>query len=158
MHEHRSMHANKKKYVSIIRLTYIYLFIVAHPGFSIHAYFYSGKAGTTSIDTEKEFMEPICLSLWYQFYRNTVDCVFSIYKITGVNQTLLFTVKDNVTLFTKWVYISVNVHGQDLFKIALMADCKERFSKAVRVILIDDTSIAYRPCEGKCEVESIDTK
>lgn len=94
-------------------------------------------------------MEPICFSLWYQLYVNAYDCLFSIYKITDENQTLLFNADGNSTLFNTWIYTSVTIYGQDMFKIALDADCKQSISTAVRVILIDDTSIVYRPCEGK---------
>ncbi|CAG2253958.1 unnamed protein product [Mytilus edulis] len=101
------------------------------PGFNIHVVSFSGRAVTRRIATDKEFMEPICLSH------------------TNGNQTLLFTVDGNSVLFTTWINISVNVYGQDPFKIALESDFKQRDSTAVRSILIDDTSIAYRPCEGQ---------
>ncbi|CAC5410590.1 unnamed protein product [Mytilus coruscus] len=122
-------------------------------GYSINAFSYGGKAGTTRIDSEKEFVEPICLSLWYQLYDNAFDCFFSIYKITDGNQTLLFTVDGNSSIFNTWINKSVDVYGQDPFKIVLEADFQQRNSTAARAVLIDDTSIAYRPCEGKCEVE-----
>ncbi|CAG2227602.1 unnamed protein product [Mytilus edulis] len=118
-------------------------------GYSMAAFSYSGTAGTKRIYTNNTFMEPICVSLWYQFYSNTHDCSFSIHRITGENQTLIFTSRGNATYFTKWINQSVDVYGQDPFKIALEADFRQLNTTAVRAILIDDISIAYRPCEGQ---------
>ncbi|CAC5424397.1 unnamed protein product [Mytilus coruscus] len=119
------------------------------PGYSLLARSWGHRAGIARIDTNAEFMEPICLSLWYQFYSNSFDCYFSIYKISGGNETLLYTVNSNPTFFNNWINILVDVYGQDPFKIALDADFKQFNSTAVRAILIDDTSIAYRPCRGQ---------
>ncbi|XP_076073384.1 uncharacterized protein LOC143044989 isoform X2 [Mytilus galloprovincialis] len=69
--------------------------------------------------------------------------------ITDEDKTLLFTMDGNSTSFNKWINISVNANGQDPFKIALEADFTQRSSKAIRTILVDDTVIAYRPCEGQ---------
>ncbi|CAG2227600.1 unnamed protein product [Mytilus edulis] len=118
-------------------------------GYSMIALSIYGTAGTALVYTNNSFMEPICLSLWYQFYHNAYDCSFSIYKITDGNQTLLFTVDGNFTFYDKWINISVDVYGQDPFKMALEADFKQRDSTDVRWIIIDDTSIAYRPCQEK---------
>ncbi|VDI12533.1 Hypothetical predicted protein [Mytilus galloprovincialis] len=122
---------------------------VGSKGHSLSAPSYSGKAGTERIDTNNAFMEPICLTFWYQFYRNAYDCIFSIYRITDENQTLIFTVDGNSTSFNTWINKSVDVYGQYPFKIAFEADFKHRHSIASRFILIDDTSIAYRPCQGQ---------
>ncbi|CAG2210776.1 unnamed protein product [Mytilus edulis] len=91
-------------------------------GYSLTALSISGRADNLRINTDNEFMEPICFSLWYQLYNRCYDCSFNIYKISNEIQTLLFTAE---------------------------ADFKYRKSKAVRVILVDDTSIAYRSCQGQ---------
>lgn len=118
-------------------------------GYSVVAFSFIGKAGNSRIETDKEFMEPICLSLWYQFHMNAFDCYFKIYKISDGHYTLLYTANGNSTFFNTWINITVDVYGQDPFKITLEADFKQFNSTAVRAILIDDTSIAYRPCRGK---------
>ncbi|VDI78568.1 Hypothetical predicted protein [Mytilus galloprovincialis] len=122
--------------------------------YSLAAFSYSGRAGTARLYTKNEFTEPICLSLWYRFYRNTYDCTFSIYRITDENHTLRFTVDGNHTLFNTWINKSVAVYGHGPFKIALEANFIQRNSTAVRTILIDDTSIAYRPCEDTSQTTS----
>ncbi|XP_071132982.1 uncharacterized protein [Mytilus edulis] len=119
----------------------------ARRGYTINAFSWNGKAGTTRIDTDRKFMEPICLSFWYQFYRNSSDCFFSIYKITDGNKFLLFTVDSKSTLFNTWIKKSVNVYARDPFRITLEAYFKQRTSTEIRLIVIDDTSIQYRPCE-----------
>ncbi|CAG2232248.1 unnamed protein product [Mytilus edulis] len=126
-------------------------------GYSMAALSIYGTAGTALVYTNISFMEPICLSLWYQFYHNAYDCSFSIYKITDGNQTLLFTVDGNFTFYNKWINISVDVYGQDPFKMALEADFKQRDSTDARWIIIDDTSIAYRPCQAGIPVIIIST-
>ncbi|XP_071130562.1 uncharacterized protein [Mytilus edulis] len=119
-------------------------------GYSVFAISYSGTAATSRTDTDKKFMEPVCLSLWYQFYANAFDCYFNIYKISDRHETLLYTVNGSSSQqFFRWINISVDAYGQDPFKIALEADCKQRNSTVARAILIDDTSIAYRPCQGQ---------
>lgn len=98
-------------------------------------------------------MQPICLSLWYQFYKNTYDCILNIYKITDKQQTLLFTVNSNFSNFNRWINISIDAYGQGPFKIAVEADFTQPNISETRALLIDDTSIAYMPCKGKYEVE-----
>ncbi|XP_071130345.1 uncharacterized protein [Mytilus edulis] len=120
-----------------------------HFGYSIQAISWSGSAGTARINTSNQFSEPICLSLWYQFYANCIDCNFSIYKVTDGNQTLLFTVNGTSTKSFIWINTLIDAYGQDPFKIELEADFKHRQSDAVRAILVDDTSIRYRPCAGQ---------
>ncbi|CAG2236374.1 unnamed protein product [Mytilus edulis] len=120
-------------------------------GYSIDAVSFVGKAGTTRIGTDNEFMEPICLSIWFQFWIHTYNLSFNVYKLSGGNGALLYTVNGNSALFNRWVSISVDVYhvyGQDPFKIALEADFEQSNSNAARAILIDDISIAYRPCQG----------
>lgn len=113
---------------------------------------YGNFHGTARIVTYYiEFTQPICLSLWYQLYWNSFDCYFNIYQISDKNQVLLFTANHNFTSLAEWVNISVDCFGQYPFKIALEADFRYRDVAAVRSILIDDTSIAYRSCQGKCE-------
>lgn len=131
----------------------LYIIYFLGIGYSLNALSYGGKAAASRIDTDKKFMEPVCLSLWYQFYINAYDCYFKIYKISDGHDTLLYTVNVNSSLFRRWINISVDVYGQDPFKIALEADFKQLNSTATRAILIDDTSIAYRPCQGKCNHE-----
>ncbi|CAG2227601.1 unnamed protein product [Mytilus edulis] len=118
-------------------------------GWSINAFSFNGEAGSKRIVSDIEFHVPICLSLWYQFYFNAYDCLFGIFMITDEDKTLLFTVDGNSTSFNKWINISVNANGKDPFKIALEADFTQRNSTATRFILIDDTSISYRPCKGQ---------
>ncbi|CAC5410595.1 unnamed protein product [Mytilus coruscus] len=122
-------------------------------GYSMTAFSFSGTAGTARINTDNEFMKPICLSLWYQFYIRSFDCSFSIYKISDGNQTLLFTAEGNSTSLGQWINILVDVYEQVPFKITLEAHFKYRNSNLARAILIDDTSIVHRPCQGKCELE-----
>ncbi|XP_071130629.1 uncharacterized protein [Mytilus edulis] len=119
------------------------------PGYVLNVLSYAGKNGTARIDTDGEFKEPICLSLWYQIYADSYDCSLSIYKISDKNQNLLFHADGNSTSFSEWINISIDVDGQGPFKITLEADFKHRNSGAIRNILIDDTSIAYRPCQGQ---------
>lgn len=122
-------------------------------GYVLNVLSYAGKNGTARIDTDGEFKEPICLSLWYQIYANGYDCSLSIYKISDKNQNLLFHADGNSTSFSEWINISIDVDGQGPFKITLEADFKHRNSGAIRNILIDDTSIAYIPCQGMCLAE-----
>ncbi|CAC5410596.1 unnamed protein product [Mytilus coruscus] len=119
------------------------------PGYSMTVFSYRGTASTQHIATNNEFMEPICLSLWYQIYQNGYDCSFSIYKIYDGNRALLFTADCNSTSVNQWIKISVDVYGKGPFKVVLEADFKHRDSAGVRAILVDDTSIAYRPCQGQ---------
>ncbi|XP_052070961.1 uncharacterized protein LOC127709446 [Mytilus californianus] len=116
-------------------------------GYSMYVISYSGRAGTERIATDNEFMEPICLSLWYQIYQNSYDCSFSIFKISDENQALLFTAEGNSTSLGQWINISVDVYEQVPFKITLEAHFKYSNSKVVRAILVDDTSIAHRHCQ-----------
>ncbi|CAG2190853.1 unnamed protein product [Mytilus edulis] len=118
-------------------------------GYSLYAFSYDSAGGTVRIDTDKELMQPICLSLWYQFYTNAYNCYFKIYKISGGNDTLLYTANGNQTFHNTWLNISVDVYGQDPFKIVLEADFNLSIFSGIRAILIDDTSIAYRPCQGQ---------
>lgn len=118
-------------------------------GYSLFAISWIGRAGITRIDTDNAFMKPICLSLWYNFRGNSFDCSFNIYRVSGGNDTLLYTENGNQTFHNTWIKITVDVYGPDPFKIALEADFTYRHNSAVRAIKIDDTSIAYRPCRGK---------
>ncbi|XP_071130624.1 uncharacterized protein [Mytilus edulis] len=118
-------------------------------GYSLTAISFSGRADNLRINTDNELMEPICFSLWYQFYNRCYDCSFNIYKISNEIQTLLFTAEGNSKTFNQWINISVDVYDQALFNITLEADFKYRKSKAVRAILVDDTSIAYMSCQGQ---------
>lgn len=120
-------------------------------GYSVFASSYDGNAATSRTDTDKKFMEPVCLSLWFQFWINTYDSSLKVYKLSGGNEALIYIVNGNSTSFSRWVSISVDVYhvyGQDPFKIALEADFEQRNSTAARAILLDDISIAYRPCQG----------
>lgn len=129
-----------------------YIFLSGSAGYSMTVLSFNGIASTQRIATDDEFTEPLCLSLWYFIYENSYDCSFSIYKISDVNQNSIFTADCNSTSVNQWISISVDVYGKDPFKIALEADYKQRNSTTVRAILVDDTSIAYRPCQGKCEL------
>lgn len=115
------------------------------------AVFPFGNDAISRIDTDNEFMEPLCLSLWYQIYQNGYDCSFKICKISNGIQTLLFTAEGNSTIFNQWINISVDVYDQVPFKITLEAHFRYRNSTATRAILVDDTSIAHMPCKGKCD-------
>lgn len=123
-------------------LVYILFIFLDIKGYSIVAVSYSGKAVTSRTDTDKEFMEPVCLSLWYQFGTNDYDFSFNVYKISGGHETLLYTVNGNSSMLRRWIRISVDVYGENPFRITLEADFKQRNSTATRAILIDDTSIA----------------
>lgn len=129
----------------------IYLLLSDCKGYSLTALSFSGIDGNLRIDTDNEFTEPICVSLWYQIYQNSYDCSFNIYKISDGNLTLLFTAEGNSTSSREWINISVDVYDQVPFKMTLEAHFRYRNSTATRAILVDDTSIAHMPCKGKCD-------
>lgn len=131
----------------------MFVFILGMNGYSLQAVSWSGSAGNALIQTDNKFMGSICLSLWYHFISNSYDCSFSVYRVSGVNETLIYTVYGNSASFDRWISISVDAYGQDPFKVILKAEFKQLNSTAVRAILIDDTSIAYRPCRGRCDFQ-----
>ncbi|VDI58152.1 Hypothetical predicted protein [Mytilus galloprovincialis] len=117
-------------------------------GHSITAINSYSTTGNARINTVKEFREPICLSLWYQLYSNSnAACSFSIYKTYDGTHTLIFTTEGKSTSLRQWINISVDVYEQVPFKLSLVANFY--YSSTVRHILVDDTSIAYRQCEGQ---------
>ncbi|VDI44689.1 Hypothetical predicted protein [Mytilus galloprovincialis] len=119
---------------------------IASRGYSIAATSTVGSNSRVRINTVNEFMDPICFSLWYQLYTNTHSCSFSIYRINVENHTLLFTTEGKSTSLNQWKNISIDVYEQVPFKLALEANFTDRNNDA---ILVDETSIAYRPCQGQ---------
>lgn len=90
------------------------------------------------------------MSLWYQFHKICNGCVLNIYQTFDKQRSLIFTENGSILdQFNTWINISVDVHGKGPFKIILEADFTNTTVSAVRYILIDDISIAYRPCRGK---------
>lgn len=118
-------------------------------GYSITATSTVDANVTARIYTDNEFMEPICLSLWYQLYGDCHDCSFSIYTMYDGYHSLLFTTETDSTSINQWENISVDVYEHVSFNLALEANFTDRKSNTVCSILVDDTSIAYRQCEGK---------
>ncbi|XP_063446951.1 uncharacterized protein LOC134726476 [Mytilus trossulus] len=118
----------------------------ASRGYVIAAKSTIGLNSRVHITTVNEFMEPICLSLWYHLYTKTHTCSFSIYKINVENHTLLFTTEGKSTSLNQWINISIDVYEQVPFKLTLAANFTDRSNDA---ILVDETSIAYRPCQGQ---------
>lgn len=116
---------------------------------------FNGKSETARITTDKEFVNAICLSFWYQIYNRSYDCSLTVFKIFGGIQTLLFTANSSSTPLGQWINKSVDVSGESPFRIALEADFSYRSLQSTRTILIDDTSLALRPCQGKYEQASI---
>ncbi|VDI23299.1 Hypothetical predicted protein, partial [Mytilus galloprovincialis] len=118
-------------------------------GYSMAVVHYTGTSEKARITTDKEFVNAICLSFWYQIYNNSYDCSLKVFKISGGNPTILFTANSNSTSLGTWINKSVDFYGGSPFRIALEADFAYRKNKSVRSILIDDTSIAFRPCQGQ---------
>lgn len=129
------------------------MFLVAFRGYSMVVFSYHGTAKKARIITDKKFVNGICLTFWYQFFNKSYDCSLMVYKHSGGNQTLLFTVDGNSSSFDRWINQSVDLFGSSPFKIALEADFSYRYSTLQRAILIDDTSIAYRPCQGEYKLD-----
>ncbi|XP_076073117.1 uncharacterized protein LOC143044822 [Mytilus galloprovincialis] len=119
---------------------------VASRGYTIAATSTVGLNSRVRINTVNEFTEPISLSLWYQLYTNTHTCSFSIYKMYVGNHTLLFTTEGKSSTLSQWNNISIDVYEPVPFKLALEANFTNRNNDA---ILVDETSIAYRPCQGQ---------
>lgn len=118
-------------------------------GYSIIVVSNSKTAGTARIHTNNEFMGSICLTLWYQFYLNCTDCIFNIYQTSNSKEKLIITINGTSTFYNKWFNISVDINGKGPFGIILEALFNNSKKVPVRAILIDDTSIAYRSCQGK---------
>lgn len=68
------------------------------------------------------------------------------------NDTLLFTTEGKSKSLQQWHNISIDVYEQVPFKLVLEANFTGRNNDA---ILVDETSIAYRPCQGKHKQELI---
>ncbi|XP_076075954.1 uncharacterized protein LOC143046756 [Mytilus galloprovincialis] len=94
-------------------------------------------------------MGSICLTLWYQFYLNCTDCIFNIYQTSNSKEKLIITINGTSTFYNKWFNISVDINGKGPFGIILEALFNNSKKVPVRAILIDDTSIAYRSCQGE---------
>lgn len=134
------------------------MYVVVPKGYSMTAFSYNGRfnyTDTARIETKTEFVQPICLSLWYQMYAGR-DCSLIVFKIFNGTQSSIYTANCSSEPPKQWIKISLDVrYEENPYKIALEAVFQNHSVQGVRVILIDDTSIAYRPCQGNYEHLSI---
>lgn len=131
----------------------IYVCFVDPKGYSMVALSYDTRSSytdTARIETNKEFVKQICFSLWYQIY-NSDECSLKLLKVFNGTQISIFTAHCYSGPVNQWIKLSLDVYEESPYKIALEAVFQSRSVQEARAILIDDTSIAYRPCQGNYE-------